>query len=165
MVYKSTKIIYTDIQKTFDSVSHFRLIKTLFQYKIHNSLVNWFKEFLDGRTQKLVINKTEYLPVLVEYLKVGLLVYFYLYLYKWYSLEVDVRNNINLFADDTKIFGQSNKILQPSLDKIYHWLKDRKLNLNPAKCYVLNIHKNNHNFSDFKINNTKLLLTRLFKDL
>ena len=29
-------------------------------------------------------------------------------------LEVDVRRNINVFAGDTKIFGQSNKILKSS---------------------------------------------------
>ena len=52
---KSTKVIYTDIQKAFDSVSHFKLIKTLTQYRIHKSLVSWFNEFLNNRTQKVVI--------------------------------------------------------------------------------------------------------------
>ena len=62
---KSTKVIYTDIQKAFDSVSHFKLIKTLTQYRIHKSLVSWFKEFLDNRTQKVVIGNSfsESLPV------------------------------------------------------------------------------------------------------
>ena len=52
---KSIKVIYTDIQKALDSVLHYRLMKT--QYKIHNDLVSWFKEFLNGRTQQLVVNK------------------------------------------------------------------------------------------------------------
>ena len=65
LINKATKIVYRDIQKACDSVSHFRVIKNLSQYKIHNSLVNWIKKFLDGRTQKVVINKTfsESLPV------------------------------------------------------------------------------------------------------
>ena len=40
--------------------------------------------------------------------------------------EVDASSNINLFADDTKIFSHSNTTLQKSLDKIYHWLTEKK---------------------------------------
>ena len=56
-------MIYTDVQNVFDSVSHYRLIKT--QYKTHNDLISSFKEFLNGRTQKVVVNKTfsDLLPV------------------------------------------------------------------------------------------------------
>ena len=80
------------------------------------------------------------------------------------ALEVDVDSNINLFADDTKIFSHSNTILQKSLDKIYHWLKERKLVLNPSKCQVLNIQKNTSSItSDFRINNIRLPSTKVLK--
>ena len=49
------KVIYTEIEKAFDSVSVSRLIKTLIQYKIHNNLFIWFRELLSGRTQRLLI--------------------------------------------------------------------------------------------------------------
>ena len=38
-------------------------------------------------------------------------------------------------------FSHSNTTLQNCLDKVYSWLNERKLNLNPSKCQVLNIHK------------------------
>ena len=62
---KSINVIYTDIQKAFDSVSHLKLIKTLSKYKISKNLVEWFEEFLQDRTQRVVIGKTfsEPLPV------------------------------------------------------------------------------------------------------
>ena len=62
---KPISVIYTDIQKSFDSVSHLKLIKTLSQYKINRNLVEWFKEFLKDRTQRVVIGNTfsEPLPV------------------------------------------------------------------------------------------------------
>ena len=135
MSNKFTKIIYTDIQKAFDPVFHCRLIKTLSQYKIHNSLINRFKEFLDGRTQKVVIYKTfsEYLLVFTGVLQSGVIDSLLFIIYRnCIVLEVDVRSNINRFADETKIFGQSDNILQSSLDKIYDWLKEIKLNLNPT---------------------------------
>ena len=82
------------------------------------------------------------------------------------ALEVDVDSNINLFADDTKIFSHSKTILKKSLDKIYHWLKERKLDLNPSNCQVLNIQKNTSRIiSDFRINNIRLPSTKVFKNL
>ena len=62
---KSTKVIYTDIKKSFDSISHIKFIKTLSQYKIYSSLFSWFNEFLNDRTQKVVINSifSESLPI------------------------------------------------------------------------------------------------------
>ena len=62
---ESTKVIYADIKKVFDSVPNIKLIKTLSQHKIYSSLVSKFKEFLNRRIQKVVINNTfsESLPV------------------------------------------------------------------------------------------------------
>ena len=40
-----------------------------------------------------------------------------------------------------------------------------KLSPNSTKCHLVNIHKNNHNSSEFEINDTELPLTKLFKDL
>ena len=78
--------------------------------------------------------------------------------------EVDSNSNIKLFADDTKIFSQSNLVLQKSLDKIYHWLKERKLNLNPSKCQVLTIHRSTSIPTfDFKINNVILPKTEVLR--
>ena len=166
---KSTKVIYTDIQKAFDSVSHSKLIKTLTQYRIHKSLVSWFKEFLDNRTQKVVIGNSfsESLPVFSGVPQGGVIgpLLFLIYIND-IALEVDVDSNINLFADDTKIFSHSDTILQKSLDKIYHWLKERKLDLNPSKCQVLNIQKSTSCITpDFRINNITLPSTKVFKDL
>ena len=49
---------------------------------------------------------------------------------------------MSLFADETKIFSESNILLQFTLDNIYKWLKTRKFNLNPNKCKRLKIKKN-----------------------
>ena len=104
---KSTKVIYTDIKKAFNSVSHVKLSKTLLQYKIHSSLVSWFKEFLNNRTQKVVVNNTfsEYLPIfsgVPQERVIGPLL-FIIYIID-IAAEVDVSSNINLFPDDTKMF-------------------------------------------------------------
>ena len=83
-------------KKAFDSVSHFKLIKTLTQYKTHKSLVSWFKELLDNRTQKVIIGKTfsESLPSFSGVPQGGIIgpLLFLIYIND-IALEVDVDSN------------------------------------------------------------------------
>ena len=46
--------MYNDIKKVCDSVSHQILVRTLFQYRLNESIVKWFKEFLPWITKVLV---------------------------------------------------------------------------------------------------------------
>ena len=48
--------VYLDFRKAFDSVPHERLIKKLEGYGIKGILLEWFKNFLNGRQQRVVIN-------------------------------------------------------------------------------------------------------------
>ena len=48
--------LYLDFCKAFDSVSHKRLIKKLEGYNIKEILLEWFKNFLNGRQQRVEIN-------------------------------------------------------------------------------------------------------------
>ena len=64
---------------------------------------------------------------------------------------------MSLFADDTKIFSESNISLQSTLDNIYKWLITRKLDLNPNKCKIITIEKNKQfDPIDLLINYTKI---------
>ena len=44
-------LIYLDVSKAFDSVSHEKIIFKLMKYGIGGNLLNWIKNFLTGRTQ------------------------------------------------------------------------------------------------------------------
>ena len=117
------------------------------QYKVQSSLVSWFIECLNDRTQKVVINNSflESLSILSgvpQGCVIGSLL-FIIYIND-IAAEVDVSRNINFFADNTKIFSQSNTILQNSLEKTYSSLKERTLKLNPSKCEVKNTKKKNY---------------------
>ena len=64
---------------------------------------------------------------------------------------------MTLFADDTKIFRESNNFLQTTLGYIYKWLTTRKLDLNPDKFKVLTFKKNKpFGPINLLINNTKM---------
>ena len=49
-------MVYLDFRKAFDSVPHKRLIKKLEGYGIKGILLEWFKNFLNERQQRVVIN-------------------------------------------------------------------------------------------------------------
>ena len=80
--------------------------------------------------------------------------------------KIDVNSNINLFIDKTKFFGQSNTTLQNFLDKVYNWLKKRKLNLDYSKMSSCKCSKKlSFSIFDFKVNNTNLFSNKVLKDL
>ena len=47
--------IYLDCQKAFDTVPPKRLLLKLEAYGITGKLLNWIKDFLQGRTQRVVV--------------------------------------------------------------------------------------------------------------
>ena len=53
---KETDIIYLDFSKAFDSVCHARLLCKLKNVGVSGPLLHWFKNYLTGRKQRVVIN-------------------------------------------------------------------------------------------------------------
>ena len=51
--------IYLDFLKAFDCVSHRRLIGKLESYGVTGKIFEWIKEFLNGRTQVVKVNRAE----------------------------------------------------------------------------------------------------------
>ena len=51
-----TNVIYTDITKAFDTVSHSKLLKILQSYGIRNNVLNWINAFISGRSQSVCVN-------------------------------------------------------------------------------------------------------------
>ena len=55
----NTDIIYFDFSKAFDTVPHLRLLHKLEVYGIKDKLLMWFKNFLVGRQQCIVLNNIQ----------------------------------------------------------------------------------------------------------
>jgi len=49
-------VIYTDFEKAFDKVLHRRLLSKLKSYKLHTSIIDWIKDFLTDRKQRVRVN-------------------------------------------------------------------------------------------------------------
>jgi len=83
------------------------------------------------------------------------------------SLNVD--SNINLYADDAKLFrhistSQDSLSLQDYINKLTHWMDDWLIKLNINKCKVVYGRNNDHNNS-YHINGTQLEQLDSIKDL
>ena len=51
-----TDVVYLDFQKAFDIVPHKRIMVKLKAYGISGVILNWINAFLNGRTQRVVVN-------------------------------------------------------------------------------------------------------------
>ena len=49
-------IVYLDLAKAFDSVSHQRLLLTLSLYRVSGKLLQWFESYLGGRGQLCLVH-------------------------------------------------------------------------------------------------------------
>ena len=61
----STDVIFLDFEKAFDSVPHDRLLLKLERFGITGSLLSWLSNFLQGRSQRVVIEgcQSDWAPV------------------------------------------------------------------------------------------------------
>ena len=53
---KQTDLILLDFSKAFDKVAHQKLISKLHFYGIRGKTLSWVKDFLDSRSQAVVLN-------------------------------------------------------------------------------------------------------------
>ena len=107
-------VLYMDFQKAFDTVPHLRLLKKLESYGISQELIKWIKSFLSERKQRVNVNGqcSEWHPVTSGMPQGSVLgpLLFVLYIN---DLPADIRSNVFLFADDTKVF----RVIENELDE------------------------------------------------
>ena len=143
-----TDIIYLDLAKAFDSVSHRRLIFKLSHYGISDSVIRWFESYLKDRSQCCIVHgsASDSLPVLSGVPQGSILgpILFILYINDLPSI---VDNTLVLFADDSKCSKaitspEDCTSLQEDLNNVHSWSQDWKLRFNFSKCEVLSVTRN-----------------------
>ena len=134
-----------DFAKAFDKVNHSLLIHKLTTYGICGTVSQWISNWLNRRTQTVVIDGQRSRPVPVESgVPQGSVLGPSLFLYYINDLQEKLTSTVRLFADDTIAYltitsKEGGKILQEDLDKLADWEKLWCMKFHPDKCNVLKV--------------------------
>ena len=135
-----TDVIYFDISKAFDTVSHGILLKKLWSIGITSTLWSWFKDYLSNRYQRVTINNSysDPLPV-VSGVPQGSILGPLLFIVYINDMSSYINHSQYLkFADDTKCFLHINTLsdhiaLQEDITAIFTWSLDSAMDFNFKK--------------------------------
>ena len=135
-------MVFLDITKAFDRVWHKGLIHKLQNFGVNEKLLNWFKCYLTGRSQRVVLDgfrssiRDLFAGVPEESILGPLLFLIFIH-----DIEDNIISDISLFADDTALLQKYKNvldvenILNNDLKTIDCWSKSWMVDFNPRRQY------------------------------
>ena len=170
---KQMDVIYLDMSKAFDKVSHAQLIRRLYDFGFRGNLLKWFTSYLSNRYQQTTVGGATSRPLAVTSgVPQGSILGPLLFLLYENHLSDSVSNSNNAtFADDTKIFRTINNIsdalsLQEDLTTFEENSSKVNLILNAQKCKVLRITRKHQKIEyPYKLHDVVLESTAHERDL
>ena len=163
-------VLYLDFSKAFDKVCHKRLMVKLEAAGIEGKLLDWIKEWLAGRKQRVVVDgETSGWADVLSSVPQGTVLggtLFNLYINDVAEL---IKSLIWKFADDTKLARivetqEDADELQKDIDRLCEWARKWKMTFNREKCKILHVGRGNQMF-EYKMDGVKLKPTEEEKDL
>ena len=141
-------VIYLDYRKAFDTVPHKRLLTKIYEAGIRGKVFHWIRAFLCDREMRVVVNKQSsvWSPV-ISGVPQGSVLGPLLFLLYVNDLPDWIKNDMRMFADDTKLWSKINRPqdyvkLQDDLNQLHLWSDKWLLSFNPEKCKVMHIGHN-----------------------
>jgi len=161
-------VIYLDIAKAFDSVSHTKLIQKMTVYGFNVKIISWVRNYLLNRSQFVQVEDavSENCPVSSGVVQGSLIgpVLFLIYINDIVNYVKTA--SLKLYADDAKIYiscprNEQNVKLKEDLKQIMSWADNVQLRIAVNKCFVLQIGygnaKTQYEVQDFPVPSVKCM--------
>ena len=167
---QSVDAIYLDFSKAFDTVPHQRLLLKLKAHGAGERLLRWIESFLVGRRQRVVLNGARSSWTCVRSgVPQGSVLGPLLFVIYVNDLPEAVQSNIQMFADDTKIYRPLSspsdaEQLQADLNAAIDWSSKWQLHFNAEKCRVMHIGRAGGS-QTYSMGDSKLEQTTVERDL
>ncbi|PKU42453.1 rna-directed dna polymerase from mobile element jockey-like [Limosa lapponica baueri] len=145
---RATDLIYLDLSKAVDTISHDILVSKLERHGFDGWTTQWIRNWLEGHTQRLVVNglMSKWKPV-TNYVPQGSVLRPVLFIFVG-DMEHVIECTLSKFADDTKLCGMVNMLegrdaIQRVLDRLERWACANRMKFNQAKCKGLHLDHGN----------------------
>ena len=144
---KQIDMIILDFAKAFDKVPHNRLIAKLSHYGLHTNVINWIKDFLSDRKQRVMIDgKQSSNRDVTSGVPQGTVLGPILFLIFINDIPLKIISRIRLFADDCLLYREiptghtdQQQILQNDLTELCNWADTWQMQFNVSKCHSMQI--------------------------
>ena len=167
----SIDCVYCDFKKAFDKVPHERLLRKIEGYGIRGEILGWIRAFLSDRTQQVIVNgEASQCKDVTSGIPQGSVLGPLLFVIFINDFPSQVKSDIFLFADDTKIFRTINSIddkdtLQNDITTMVQWADKWQLEFHPDKCVSMSINYKGEQPRIYKMKETILKQVHQEKDI